>query len=95
MVAKEWVFGGQGIGVWWPRIEFCGQELGLMAKDGVRVAKDWVWCSRIVCLVAKDWVFGGQGSGFWWLRVCFVAKDWVWWRMVGFGSHELGLVAKD
>jgi hypothetical protein len=49
---------------WWPRIEFCGQELGLMAKDGVRVAKDWVWCSSIVCLVAKDWAYGGQGSGF-------------------------------
>jgi hypothetical protein len=40
-VTKEWVFGGQGMGIWWPRIEFGGharngfggQGLVLMTKD--------------------------------------------------------------
>jgi hypothetical protein len=58
-----------------------------MAKDGVRVAKDWVCCSRIVCLVAKDWVFGGQGLGVWWPRIRFLVAKGV------FRGQGLGLMA--
>jgi hypothetical protein len=69
LVAMNWLFGGQG--------SVCGQKLGLVAKDRVWSSKIGcngqgcgVWWPRSGYLVVKESVFGGLGSSF-------VAKNWV------------------
>ncbi len=50
-VAKDMMFGGQGLGIWWPRIRY------LVAKDIMFGGQGYyVWWPRIRYLVAKDWV---------------------------------------